>query len=214
MRILYKNRKQAGYLLAEEIEKQAVDFDLVLAIPRGGVVPAHIIAQYFNKEMDLILSRRIGNPNRPDPGFGAVAPDGSICVPQHLQSSYHADQDTFIMMAEETRSELNRQTKVFRGSRLPISPQGRRILLVDDGIATGSTVIACIDYLKRAGAASIILATPVCAPGAHRQLVGQVDGLIALEFPGNFMAVGQYYEDFSAIEDEEILVIMQTFTMT
>lgn len=213
MRILYKNRRQAGYLLAEEIEKQAVDFDLVLAIPRGGVVPAYIIAQFFSKEMDLILSRRIGYPNRPEPGFGAVAPDGSICIPEHLQSRYSVDQDTLTMMAEQTRSELYRQNRVLRGSRLAISPQGRRILLVDDGIATGSTVIACIDYLRRAGAAAIILATPVCAPGAYRQLLSQVDDLVALEIPGNFMAVGQYYDDFSAVEDEEILLIMENFSI-
>jgi len=206
---LFLNRKQAGYLLAEELEKQDLEFDVVLAIPRGGVVPADIIARHFDRELDVILSRKIGSPGRDEPVVGAVAPDGKIVLPDQVQVIFPVDVETYNQSAQETKNELNRLTRLYRGNRPPLNIKGRRVLLVDDGIASGSTISASVDYLKRSGATSIIIATPVCARVAYEVLLNQVDHMIVLEIPAEFFAVSQFYQDFTAVEDEEIISIMR-----
>lgn len=209
MKYLFLNRKQAGYLLAEELEKQGLEFDIVLAIPRGGVVPADIIAGYFNKELDIILSRKIGSPGLDETIVGAVAPDGKIVIPEQVQAAIPIDTETYNHSAQETRNELSRQTRLHRGNRPALDVKGQRVLLVDDGIATGSTIAASVDYLKRSGAASIVIATPVCARPAYETLVNRVDHMTVLEIPAEFFAVSQFYQDFTAVEDEEIINIMR-----
>ena len=207
---MFLNRKHAGYLLAEELEKQALQFDLVLAIPRGGVVAADIIARWFDKEIDIILSRKIGSPGLDVPIAGAIAPDGKVIVPEKAQSFFTTEEEIFRQSVEETKNELIRQTNLYRGNRPPSYVEGRRVLLVDDGIATGSTIAASIDYLKRTGTASIIIATPVCARTAYDVLINQVDHMVVLEIPDTFLAVGQFYQEFSAVEDEEIATILSS----
>ena len=207
---MFLNRKHAGYLLAEELEKQDLQFDLVLAIPRGGVVAADIIARWFDKEIDIILSRKIGSPGLDVPIAGAIAPDGKVIVPEKAQSFFTTEEEIFRQSVEETKNELIRQTNLYRGNRPPSYVEGRRVLLVDDGIATGSTIAASIDYLKRTGTASIIIATPVCARTAYDVLINQVDHMVVLEIPDTFLAVGQFYQEFSAVEDEEIATILSS----
>ncbi len=207
---MFLNRKHAGYLLAEELEKQDLQFDLVLAIPRGGVVAADIIARWFDKEIDIILSRKIGYPGLDVPIAGAIAPDGQVILPEKAPSFFTTDEDIFRQAVEETKTELTRQTNLYRGNRPPSSLEGRRVLLVDDGIATGSTIAASIDYLKRTGTASIIIATPVCARTAYDVLIDQVDHMVVLEVSDSLLAVGQFYQDFSAVEDEEIATILSS----
>jgi predicted phosphoribosyltransferase len=207
---LFLNRKHAGYLLAEELEKQDLQFDLVLAIPRGGVVAADIIARWFDKEIDIILSRKIGYPGLDVPIAGAIAPDGQVILPEKAPSIFTTEEYIFRQAVEETKTELTRQTNLYRGNRPPSSLEGRRVLLVDDGIATGSTIAASIDYLKRTGTASIIIATPVCARTAYDVLIDQVDHMVVLEVSDTLMAVGQFYQDFSAVEDEEIATILSS----
>lgn len=196
-------------MLAEELENQGLEFDVVLAIPRGGVVQADIIARYFNKELDIILSRKIGSLGLDEPVCGAVAPDGKLIIPEQVQAAFPIDKQTYQRLAEETKKEISRQTRLFRGNRPPLSIEGRRILLVDDGIATGSTIAASVDYLKRNGAVSIIIATPVCARGTYEALLNQVDHMVVLEIPEQFFAVSQFYQDFTAVEDEEIMSLMK-----
>lgn len=195
--------------MVEELEKQAADFDLVLAIPRGGVIAAQIIARYFHQEMDIILSRKIGSPIDLDPALGAVAPDGKVYMYARSPAASLMDEDTFRRRVEETYRELSRLTALYRGTRPPVSLEGRRVLLVDDGIVTGSTVAASVDYLQRMGAAAIFIATPVCAPQAYRSLLTQVAGLVALEIPDQMLAVGQFYEDFTALEDDEVMALLR-----
>lgn len=207
---MFLNRKHAGYLLAEELEKQDLQFDLVLAIPRGGVVAADIIARWFDKEIDIILSRKIGYPGLDVPIAGAIAPDGQVILPEKAPSIFTTEEDIFRQAVEETKTELTRQTNLYRGNRPPSSLEGRRVLLVDDGIATGSTIAASIDYLKRTGTASIIIATPVCARTAYDVLIDQVDHMVVLEVSDSLLAVGQFYQDFSAVEDEEIATILSS----
>jgi predicted phosphoribosyltransferase len=207
---VFLNRKHAGYLLAEELEKQDLQFDLILAIPRGGVVAADIIARWFDKEIDIILSRKIGSPGWDVPIAGAIAPDGKVIVPEKAQSFFSIEEEIYRQSIEETKNELIRQTHLYRGNRSPSRLEGRHVLLVDDGIATGSTIAASIDFLKRTGTASIIIATPVCARTAYDILINQVDHMVVLEIPDNFLAVGQFYQDFSAVEDEEIATILSS----
>ena len=210
MKQVFLNRKHAGYLLAEELEKQDLQFDLILAIPRGGVVAADIIARWFDKEIDIILSRKIGSPGWDVPIAGAIAPDGKVIVPEKAQSFFSIEEEIYRQSIEETKNELIRQTHLYRGNRSPSRLEGRHVLLVDDGIATGSTIAASIDFLKRTGTASIIIATPVCARTAYDILINQVDHMVVLEIPDNFLAVGQFFQDFSAVEDEEIATILSS----
>ncbi|NSW83844.1 MAG: phosphoribosyltransferase [Syntrophothermus sp.] len=206
---MFRNRKEAGEQLAEFLREKEADFDLVLGIPRGGVVVAYPIAQKYGCPLDVVIARKIGSPSDPEYAIGAVTPDGEILVDENLLMFLHLDKNQFEQAAKHVHQEINWRLTAYRGGRPALSMEGKRVLLVDDGIATGFTVRAAIAYLRRQGASYIAVATPVAAPDTYSSLKRLADDVFCLHVPSVFYAVGQFYEDFSATSDQEVISLLQ-----
>lgn len=206
---MFKNRREAGYLLAQALEKQTVDFDVVLGVPRGGVVIADVVAAYFNCAMDVVLARKVVSPNWEEYAVGAVAPDGEILIHERVRDLIDTDTAIINRMAEKVRHDINEKLSFYRSQRPPIELKGKKVLLTDDGIATGFTLKAAVRYLKRQETSGVIIAVPVSSRSAFLDLVEVVDQMIVLEQPENFYAVGQFYQDFTPVIDEIVVEILK-----
>lgn len=206
---MFANRMEAGQELIRELREHDISFEVVLGIPRGGVVLAGAIAAAFSCPLDIVMAKKMGSPNLPEYAVGAVTPDGEILVHERLKSLVQKDTAAIKNLAEQAKDELNRQLRMFRDSQPGLSLQDKKVLLVDDGIATGFTIRAAIQYLRRQGVNSITVAVPVCSYNAYFGLLEEADKLIALKVPENFYAVAQYYQDFTAVEDQEVVGILQ-----
>jgi len=200
---------EAGHLLARKLEEKQINFDLVLGVPNGGVVVAKIIASYFNCPLDVVMTKKIASPNWEEFAIGAVAPDGEILVHDRIQKTANVDKATVDKLAQKIKEDIAIRLKRFRGQRPPLVLTGKNVLLVDDGIATGFTLKAAVRFLKRQTSGKIIVAVPVSSKNAYHNLREEVNELIALEVPENFYAVSQFYMDFTAIEDSEVIEILK-----
>lgn len=206
---MFKNRREAGYLLAQALEKQKVDFDIVLGVPRGGVVVAEAVAAYFDCALDVVLARKFGSPNWEEYAVGAVAPDGEILIHERVRELIDTDMAVITRLAEKVRHDINERLDFFRSQRPPIALKGRKVLLTDDGIATGFTLKAAVRYLNRQETAGVTIAVPVSSRSAYLDLAEVVDQMLVLEQPENFYAVSQFYEDFATVEDEAVVQILK-----
>jgi len=206
---MFKDRREAGYLLAQALEKQEVDFDVVLGVPRGGVVVAEAVASYFDRVLDVVLARKFGSPNWEEYAVGAVAPDGEILIHERVRELINTDMVVVTRLAEKVRDDINERLDYFRSQRPPVDIKGKRVLLTDDGIATGFTLKAAVRYLNRQDTAGVIIAVPVSSRNAYLDLAEVVDQIVVLEQPDNFYAVSQFYEDFATVEDNEVVEILK-----
>lgn len=205
---VFKNRVEAGNMLASALEERGCSFDVVLGIPRGGIVPARQVAQRFNCPLDVVLAKKMGSPSLPEYAVGAVTPDGEILVHERLRSLWEQQREPIQRMAQTVQKELNRQLDLFRSHKQAIPLEGKRVLLVDDGIATGFTIKAAILYVKRQGVKSISIAVPLCSRSAFRTLGKEVDDILVLHVPEQMYAVSEFYENFSNVEDQEVIQIL------
>ena len=206
---MFINRREAGHLLARALEDKQIQFDLVLGIPRGGMAVAEVIATYFSCPLDVVMAKKIASPSWEEFAIGAVTPDGEILIHERVQKFISTDGATIEKLAQKVRTDIEGRLKGFRGQRPPIELSGKNILLVDDGIATGFTLKAAVKYLQRQTEGKIIVAVPVSSKNAYLNLLEEVDQLIALEIPENFYAVSQFYKDFTAVEDREVIEILK-----
>ena len=201
----FTNRRDAGQILAKRIEKGEWRDAVVLALPRGGVPVAAPLAKKLGVPLEVLLVRKLGAPFQPEFALGALAEDGSIWVNEPaLRYEGMTLQDLDPVRAREVE-RLALQKQKFRGGRELPELKGRKAIVVDDGIATGATVFAAIQCLKAKGAARIGVAVPVCAPSTAMRIRDLGVELIALHEPERLASVGMWYEDFSQVEDEEVL---------
>lgn len=205
---MFKDRKEAGQMMAGALKQNGWAFDIVLGIPRGGIIPAGEVARAFGKPLDVVLARKMGSPSLPEYAVGAVTPDGGILVHERLRDLWERQREPIQRMAQTVHNEMNRQLALFRSHAKAVPLQGKRILLVDDGIATGFTVKAAIRYLRRQGVSEIMVAVPVCSPSAYRTLGQEADAIMVLYVPERMYAVGQHYRDFGSVEDREVTQIL------
>lgn len=211
---LFKDRKSAGQLLAKRLKN--VSADLILGIPRGGVVVAAEVAKDLNLPLDIIVTRKIGAPNQEELALGAVDPDGEVVWDNELLKQLElkipslgfARDKNFKFQIDEEINEIKRREELYRQGRQPVDVESKRVILVDDGMATGSTMLAAIKYLKRHGA-KIILAVPVASAEALKKMTNDVDDSIVLEVPAYFAAVGQFYHQFEPVTDEEVIQLFK-----
>lgn len=199
------DRVDAGRHLAGALRHYAGRDDvLVLALPRGGVPVAFPIAQALHAELDLMLVRKLGLPNQPEFAMGAIG-SGGVCVLQPgvpgLMGVTQAEVDA-VIAAEQ--SELARRERHYRGERPPARLAGRCVILVDDGVATGSTMLAAVEVARRQRPSRLVLAVPVAAQDALQVLRGVADEVACLLAPLRFRAVGQWYRRFEQTDDEEV----------
>lgn len=191
---IFKDRIAAGKILAERLE--GIKADIVLGIPRGGVVVAAEIARELNLPLDVVITRKIGAPNQPELALGAVDPDGEVIW---------ETENLKLNIKNEIR-EIKRREKLYRHKRPDLASliQNKTVILVDDGIATGATTLSAVKYLKRHGA-KVILAVPVASQEAIEKIKDDCEQIIILHTPEYFQAVGQFYQEFEPVSDEEVV---------
>jgi putative phosphoribosyl transferase len=206
---LLEDRADAGRRLAERLVKYWSHDVVVVGIPRGGVVVAYPIAHSLHAPLEIVVVRKVGAPFNPEFGLGAVG-EGGVELLEH--ATLHDAGFTEAELApalEEARQELERRTRLYRQGRSRIDLCGRTVVLVDDGVATGGSVRAAIESIRRQRPGRLVLALGVCPPNTFRQLETEVDDLVAVLVPESFFAVGQWYRDFPSVEDSEVLDILR-----
>jgi putative phosphoribosyl transferase len=206
---MFRNREEAAHQLAEKLQERKLRRPLVLAIPRGGVVTGAILAQKLGAELDVVLSRKLHAPGQPELALGAVSEDGSIYL-NHYAREYPDLTDDYLN--EERRqqiAEIERRKKIFRDVRPPAPMQGRSVIVTDDGIATGSTMIAALQTAKLQNPHELIVAVPVVSPERVPEIRHWCDDLVYLQAPEEFWAIGQFYEDFGQIPDDEVVALLR-----
>jgi putative phosphoribosyl transferase len=204
---MFKTRKDAGEKLAKALEKYRAENPLILAIPRGGVEVGLQVAKKLNLDFSLIISRKLPFPDNPESGFGAIAEDGSTFI---LENAYYwLSGENIERIKKEQISEIRRRISALRdGEPLP-EIKGRTVILIDDGIAMGSTMRAAIELCKNRKAGKIVVAAPVAGREVAEEIGRRIDELVVLEIPAHFRAVAQAYEHWYDVSDEEVLDLLR-----
>ena len=209
---MFEDRKDAGRKLARALEQYADENVLVLAIPRGGVEAAFEVAAHLNTDFSLLITRKLPYPDNPEAGFGAVAEDGSTFIVNGgtgWLSSTEID-----VIKNEQIYEIKRRIKVLRGGKSLPKIENRTVILVDDGLAMGSTMRASILMCRKQNPEKIVAAVPVAGRDVAKQMQSEVDELVVLEAPPFFRAVAQVYKNWYDVSDQEVLEIMQKWQNT
>jgi putative phosphoribosyl transferase len=205
--MLFENREHAARLLARRLSAYFKNKNpLVLAIPRGAIGMAEIIADVLGGELDVVLVHKLGAPGQPELAIGAIDETGKVFL-----SGYGLDIDSAYLEAEkQAQLEVLRKRRArYTPSRGPIDPHDRIVIVVDDGIATGSTMTAALRALRHSKPQWLVGAAAVAAPGAARAIAREADAIVYLDVPADFYAVGGFFMDFSQVSDEEVTAILQ-----
>jgi putative phosphoribosyl transferase len=207
---MFSDRRDAGVQLASRLEEYKGQTGLlVLALPRGGVETGYEIAHYLKVPLDIVIVRKIGFPGQPELAIGAVSETGGVVLNDSIISMYGVSKDYIEREVSQQKKEISRRVELYRkGRRLP-SLEGKTIILVDDGVATGATVKAAIITLKEEKLKKLIVALPVAPAGMADEIGQMADTFICIETPFDFMAVGAYYHDFTQVSDEEVINLLE-----
>ncbi len=208
---MFRNRSEAGRKLAEKLSLYKGQGDVViLALPRGGVPVGYEIATYLGVPMDVLVARKLGAPGQPELGIGAIAPGGIRVLDDRLIRLLGVSNEYVEKVSQEEAQELQRRTQEYRDGRPDIPLEGKTVIIVDDGLATGVTARAAIESVRRRNPKKIILAIPVCASQAIPIMRSLVDELVCLLTPSELGAVGLWYSDFRQISDEEVKRLIES----
>jgi putative phosphoribosyl transferase len=209
MSALYRDRFDAGRRLATLLSSYANRQDvLVLALPRGGVPVGYEVARALNVPMDIFLVRKLGLPGYEELAMGAIASGGLQVANDDVVRQFNVPDDVIKSIAAGELRELERREQVYRAGRPPVDLTNKAVILVDDGLATGSTMRAAVQALRQSQPASILVAVPVGAPDTCANLREEADDVICAQTPENFSAVGRWYIDFSQTTDEEVCQLL------
>ena len=206
--MVFRDRKDAGEKLARELEKYRGEDVLVLAIPRGGVEVGCIVAEHLHASFSLLVTRKLPFPDNPEAGFGAIAEDGSVFIIE--DAAMWLPREEIDRIANEQSQEIRRRVQVLRGGRPLPEIAGRTIILIDDGLAMGSTMRASIMMCRKKAAGKIVVAVPVAGRRVMEEVSRMVDDIVVLETPMHFMAVAQVYSNWYDVSDEEVLELLET----
>ena len=204
----FTDRNEAGNKLALALE----DFKgngIVLAIPRGGVVVGYVIAEELKLPLDVIIPRKIGAPNNPELAIGAVAEDGTAILDNNLIRYLGVSTKFIIEETEQQKQEIHRRLRLYRQDGGYPNVKGLDVIVVDDGIATGSTMKAALASVKNRGAHRVTVAVPVGPPQTIEELEKLADRVVCLYTPEFFQAIGQFYSDFRQTQDEEVIELLR-----
>jgi len=204
----FLDRHDAGRRLAAELSARAPADPVILALPRGGVPVAREIALTLGAPLDILGVRKLGAPGNPEFGVGAIAEGSVIVVNEEVARRVGLDGAALDAAIERERAELDRRVARYRGERPPMPLSGATAVLVDDGVATGLTEIAAVRAARERGAARVIVAVPVGAADSIRLLRGEADEVVCLLEARRLIGVGRWYEDFSALSDEEVVALL------
>ena len=209
--MFFHDRDEAGWQLVERLRGSRVEKPLVLAIPRGGVEVGAAIARGLGAELDVVLSRKLRSPHQPELAIGAVTENGEVYL-NHFAAAM-TDVGSSFIEAERRRQldEIERRKTAIRSVRPRAKITGRTVILTDDGIATGATMIAALKMLRAAGAREIIVAVPVGAPDRIDALRPLCDRIVCLHEPIDFWAVGQFYRRFEQVSDTRVVELLREY---
>lgn len=208
-RMIFTNRMEAGRSLAWRLEKFADRHDvLVLGIPRGGVPVAYEIAKALRVPLDVLVLRKLGVPGHEELAFGAIALGGTRVLDRHILREVGISPSAVETVTAREREELLRREEKFRGNLPPLVLAGKTVILVDDGIATGASLLAGIRAVRAMDAASIVVAVPVAPPDTCDRLADEVNEIICVATPESFAAVGQFYDDFSEVKEQDVVKLL------
>mgnify|MGYP001586969117 CR=1 FL=1 len=201
--MIFKDRREAGQLLAQKLVKHMGENTIVLGIPRGGVPVAYEIAGKLNCKLDIMLSKKISHPFNSQFAIGAVTLDSFI-----IDESGNIPKRYIEEEINELRSKLREKNKLYRGNRAPLILTNKKVIIVDDGIATGNTLLSTIEVLRKQKALEIIVASPV-VPADRVQIIAEAaDEFVYLYAPLSFSGVGEFYQEFKQVSDEEVIELL------
>lgn len=206
---MFQDRTDAGRQLAAALAEYALPDPLVLGLPRGGVPVAVEVATALDADVDVLVVRKLGAPGNPEFAMGAIGEDGAIVLDHSLRRELRVTADQVDAIAARERAEIERRVRAYRGGSHRLGVAGRNVILVDDGLATGSTAAAAVRVARHMGAAHVTLAVPVGSVQAVEWLAGMTDDLVYLQTPEPFYAVGQHYRQFGQVEDDEVIRLLR-----
>lgn len=207
--MLFRDRTDAGDHLAHRLDQLRPADPVVLGLPRGGVPVAAPVAAALTAPLDVLVVRKLGVPGQPELAMGAVGEGGVVVLEERVLRAAQVSDADLARVRGEQQAEVDRRVRLFRDVRVRVPLTDRTAVLVDDGIATGSTARAACAVARAQGAARVVLAVPVCAPDAVPALTAVADELVVLSSPSGFRSVGQAYADFRATEDAEVLDLLR-----
>lgn len=205
----FVDRHDAGRQLAEQLTSLADEQVVVVALPRGGVPVAHEIAAALEAPLEILAVRKLGAPHNPEYGIGAVAEDGTCVIDAEAVGVLGISNGELDATIAGESAELMRRVAAYRGGRAPLDLEGRTVVVVDDGVATGLTDTAALRAVRHMKPRRIVLAVPVCSPDALRRLRAEADDIVCLRVPRLLRSISQWYDDFSQVSDEEVLRDLQ-----
>ncbi|MGE5712319.1 MAG: phosphoribosyltransferase [Betaproteobacteria bacterium] len=211
VRTPFADRVEAGRMLGARLAALQLVNPVVLALPRGGVPVALEVARALDAPLDLLLVRKIGVPWQPELAVAAVM-DGTepvVVVERHIQAEAGVKQEYIEQRAKEELAEIERRRRTYLAERAPVAVAGRTAIVVDDGIATGTTMRAALKGLRRRNPARLVLAVPVAPPDTIEELRQEVDDVVCLAQPSFFGAIGYFYRDFHQLSDDEVIALMR-----
>jgi putative phosphoribosyl transferase len=205
----FRDRADAGRQLARRLQQERMEAPVVVGLPRGGVPVAAEVARALGAPLDVLVVRKVGCPWQPEFALGAVGEEDAIVLNQSLIASIGLAPDHLARVVRAARGELARRVARYRGIRPAVPVRGRTVVVVDDGLATGVSARAALGVLRRRGAGRVVLAVPVAPPQTVTALRGLTDAVVALEAPRAFLAIGQFYDDFTQTSDEEVIRLLR-----
>ncbi len=205
----FRDRVDAGNLLAERLAKTSHSPAMVLGIPRGGVILADIVAKKLGADFDIVIPRKLGAPENEELAIGAVMEDGTSYINRYIVNALRIPQNYVENEKARQAAEIRRRSVAYRkpgGYRIV----GKNTILVDDGIATGATIIASARWARKQSPSRLIVAVPVAPPQSVEVLEQEADSVVVLDTPRDFTSVGQFYEEFAPVSDEQVMEIMRS----
>lgn len=206
---VFADRRDAGRKLAEELaDYRGRENMVVLGLVRGGVPVAFEVARALEAPLEVFTVRKIGAPGQEELAMGAIASGGAVVMNYQVVDGLRISNGSFDLAAERATVELERREAAYRGDRPPLDLDGKTALLVDDGLATGTTMRAAVRAVRELGPAQVVVAVPVAPVSTCRELTVLVDAMICLHEPAHFLAVGEFYRDFTQTTDDEVRALL------
>lgn len=206
---MFRNRTDAARQLAARLKGRSFTDPLVLAIPRGGVVTGAVLARELGAELDVILSRKLRSPDQPEAAIGAVTEDGQVYINHYARALYDLQDRHLVAERDRQLAAIDQRKRLVRAVKAKAPVAGRSVIVTDDGIATGSTMIAALRVIRTEHPRELIVAVPVAPFDRIAEVGHYCDEVVCLLSPEDFWAVGQFYADFRAVEDEEVVDLLR-----
>lgn len=197
---MFKDRIEAGLLLAAKLTKYKNDPGVVLAVPRGGVPVAYVVARELGLPIEVVLTKKIGHPMNKEYAIGAASLTDYFVIPHENVSEQYIQQEL-----QDIRIRLKEMYRRFMGDKEPENLEGKTVIVIDDGIATGNTILGTVQVLRKSKPGKIIIGVPVASKSAIRKLSKEVDEVVTVVSPEEFYGVGAFYEDFAQVTDEQVM---------